>query len=151
MEPTALRPHIALEVRDLDASVDFYRRFFGVEPAKVRPGYAKFDLQDPALNFTLNQVMDAPEKRPFSSFHLGIEVTDPSRVAEAQERLQREGLLKLSQENVECCYARQNKVWAEDPDGHRWEIFIVTEADVPARSPADKVTNPAAPICCPGT
>lgn len=67
MEPQspALGAHIALEVRNLEASVDFYRRFFCVEPAKVRPGYAKFDLQDPALNFTLNQVMDAPKSVRF--------------------------------------------------------------------------------------
>ena len=142
----AIRPHIALEVTDLEKSTAFYERFFGEAPAKVRPGYAKFDLEEPALNFTLNQVMDSPEKRPFSSFHLGIEVTDPNRVIEAKERLEKEGLLKLVQDDVECCYARQNKVWVEDPDGHRWEIFIVTEADVPARTP-----QPEAAACCPAS
>ncbi|MCB0220678.1 MAG: VOC family protein [Chrysiogenetes bacterium] len=141
----AIRPHIALEVADIDASVAFYERFFGVAPAKVRPGYAKFDLAEPALNFTLNKTLDAAGKRPFSSFHLGIEVTDPARVMEARERLEKEGLLKLVQNDVECCYARQNKVWVEDPDGHRWEVFIVTEADVPARSSAE------ASACCPAS
>ena len=140
----ALRPHIALEVSDLAASVRFYEQFFGIGAAKLRPGYAKFDLQSPALNLTLNAVQKRTRDYQGSAFHLGVEVLDPGRVVEAKERLERSGLLKFEEENVECCYARQNKVWAEDPDGHRWEIFVVTEADVP-------VMSEEASACCGGT
>lgn len=118
--------HISLDVTDLERSLAFYRAFFGVEPVKLKPDYAKFDLAEPAVNFTLNV-------RPFTPGgalnHLGIQVEDSRLVHEAQARLQAAGLLTTEELNTTCCYALQDKIWVQDPDGHDWEVFHVLQAD----------------------
>ena len=45
-----LKPHVSLNVSNIDASVTFYEKAFGVTATKRKPGYAKFDLQAPSLN-----------------------------------------------------------------------------------------------------
>lgn len=118
-----LKPHFSLDVSDLDASLGFYRKLFGVEPVKHRPGYAKFDLAAPSLNLAL--VEQAPTGRNVN--HFGVQVDSTGAVMEAKARLGEAGLLHLVEENTVCCYARQDKVWAVDPDGNRWEFFVVLE------------------------
>lgn len=141
------RPHVALEVADLAASVAFYRSLFGAEPVKIRPGYAKFSLESPALNLALNQnaARRTREVVDPGAAHFGVEVRSPADVTAAGGRLSQAGLLRLEQKQVACCYARQDKVWAVDPDGNRWEVLAVTEADLPAHTeePASTTT------CCP--
>lgn len=119
----ALKPHLSLDVSDLDASLAFYSRFFGAEPLKRRPGYAKFDLSDPALNLAL--VEQAPSGRNVN--HFGVQVDSSDAVMEARRRLEAAGLLDRVEEGTTCCYAKQDKVWAVDPDGNRWEVFVVLE------------------------
>lgn len=116
-----LKPHVAINVKNLNKSIAFYTKLFGVEPVKVRPGYAKFDLEQPALNFSLNE---GGEVRGGLN-HLGIQVKSNEDVLAAKERLQKAGLATFDEMNTTCCYARQDKIWVISPDGHRWEVFAV--------------------------
>jgi catechol 2,3-dioxygenase-like lactoylglutathione lyase family enzyme len=116
----ALRPHLALNVSDVERSVPFYAALFGAEPEKVRPGYAKFAVADPALNFTLNE---SPSTELGAFNHAGIEVADTDAVLAAKERLVEAGLAAFEEMDTTCCYARQDKIWVRDPDGTPWEVF----------------------------
>jgi len=128
------KPHVSLNVTNVAGSIDFYRRFFGVEPVKVRPDYAKFDLVDPPLNFTMNQRPPSQDGEHGRLSHLGIQVDGHEGVEAARQRLLAAGMLALDEEDTVCCYARQDKVWATDPDGNQWEVFFVIEADVASDS-----------------
>src|SRR5262245_15271307 len=97
--------HVALNVNDFNKSVDFYRSMFGLEPVKLKPGYAKFDVSEPALNLTLNYVGEV--KEPGALNHLGVQVISTEAVLQAKERLQRRGLATFDQMNTDCCYALQ--------------------------------------------
>jgi catechol 2,3-dioxygenase-like lactoylglutathione lyase family enzyme len=112
-----LKPHVSLNVSNIDASVAFYESVFGTAPTKRRPGYAKFDLAAPSLNLTMQE---AP-RTGVNASHFGVQVASSEDVAAAWTRFK---------DNTECCYALQDKVWVEDPDGNSWEVFVV-KADVP--------------------
>lgn len=142
-----LKPHISLNVTDIDAAVAFYSKAFGVPPQKRRPGYAKFDLQAPALNLTMQQ---AP-RTGVNASHFGIQVASTDDVHEARRAFAARGLRTFSEDDVACCYAVQDKVWVEDPDGNQWEVFVVKgDADVMQPMPAAQATSAAccAPDCC---
>jgi catechol 2,3-dioxygenase-like lactoylglutathione lyase family enzyme len=115
------RVQLALNVSDVDAAVEFYSRLFGVAPAKRRPGYANFAIDEPALKLVLIENADSPA----TLNHLGVEVGSSGDVAAAQARLSGEGLETATEEGVSCCYAVQDKVWVSDPDGAPWEIYTV--------------------------
>lgn len=141
------KPHIALRVKDLGRSVEFYRKLFGVEPVKLRSDYAKFDLAEPALNFALNQIPEPSSATDQGALsHLGIQVGSTAEVLATRERWQAAGLETREEMKIECCYASQDKTWARDPDGNEWEVFVVLE-DIP---PERAVTGPACctPTCC---
>jgi catechol 2,3-dioxygenase-like lactoylglutathione lyase family enzyme len=116
-----LKPHVSLNISNIDASVAFYERAFGVSATKRRPGYAKFDLQEPALNLTMSE---AP-RTGVNACHFGIQVASTEDVVEAKQRFESLGLSTFSEEDTTCCYAVQDKVWIEDPDGNSWEVFVV--------------------------
>jgi catechol 2,3-dioxygenase-like lactoylglutathione lyase family enzyme len=116
-----LKPHMSLNVTDVDASVAFYEKVFDVQATKRRPGYAKFDLQAPSLNLSMVQ---APRSGVNAS-HFGIQVATADDVAQAAARFRRNGLATRTEEDTSCCYAVQDKVWVEDPDGNMWEVFVV--------------------------
>jgi len=124
----AAKAHVALNVRDVAVSAEFYRRMFGVEPSKVRRGYAKFDVQNPPLNFTLNE-------RPFAErgalYHMGIQVTSTDDVLAVHARWGEAGLQPGTPIKTNCGYAIQDKAWVRDPDGNSWEVFVVLEDDRP--------------------
>jgi catechol 2,3-dioxygenase-like lactoylglutathione lyase family enzyme len=123
----SLRPHLAITVADVERSIPFYGALFGVEPVKVRAGYAKFEVTDPPLNFTLNQ---GERGRGLGAFnHAGIEVASTADVLAAKERLVEAGLATFDEMNTTCCYARQDKIWVRDPDGTPWEIFTVLDQE----------------------
>ena len=118
-----MRLQLALNVDDLDTAVDFYSKMFGVEPHKRQPGYANFALSKPPLKLVLFEAPGAAERLN----HLGVEVFDDAEVSEATERLKTSGLpLKVEGETT-CCYAKQNKVWSQEPEGLRWEWYRVLE------------------------
>ena len=118
-----MRPHISLDVRNVPQSVAFYEKVFGVQPQKQTADYAKFDLTEPALNFSLV----ASTGKVSSVDHLGIEVDSIADIAAWKERLQEKGILEKVEENIACCFARQDKLWFSDPDGNAWEVFTVHE------------------------
>ncbi|HEV7886450.1 MAG TPA: ArsI/CadI family heavy metal resistance metalloenzyme [Acidimicrobiales bacterium] len=120
------RVQLALNVKDLDAAVDFYSRLFGAEPAKRRPGYANFAVADPPLKLVL---MECAEEGGTLN-HLGVEVESPEHVRAATTRLADQGLKTAVEDNTTCCYAVMDKVWVKDPDGAPWEVYTVL-ADVP--------------------
>jgi catechol 2,3-dioxygenase-like lactoylglutathione lyase family enzyme len=124
---SALRPHLALTVSDVERSIPFYEALFGVPPEKVRPGYAKFSVADPALNFTLNAGERGEELGAFN--HAGIQVASTDDVLAARLRLKRAGLAAFDEMDTTCCYAHQDKIWVHDPDGTPWEVFA-THSDV---------------------
>jgi catechol 2,3-dioxygenase-like lactoylglutathione lyase family enzyme len=137
-----LKPHVSLNVTNVDASVLFYEKVFGVNATKRRPGYAKFDLAEPSLNLTMQEAPSrgTPPHTPNVS-HFGIQVASSEDVASAWTRFKEAGLKTRTEEDTECCYALQDKVWVEDPDGNSWEVFVV-KADVPE---GEKVAKRA---CC---
>jgi len=124
----ALKAHLALNVRNVSNSIDFYRKMLGIEPVKVRTGYAKFDVQNPPLNLTLNENVFS-ERGALS--HLGIQVTSTADVLSMREKWQSVGLTTREEMQTECCYARQDKAWVQDPDGNEWEVFVVLEDNLP--------------------
>jgi catechol 2,3-dioxygenase-like lactoylglutathione lyase family enzyme len=119
-----LKAHLALNVRDVEKSIDFYRSMLELEPSKVRTGYAKFDVSNPPLNLTLNQV-EYGEKGALS--HLGIQVATSDDVNAVRESWAAKGLVPRDEMQTTCCYALQDKAWVSDPDGNEWEVFVVLE------------------------
>lgn len=127
------RVQLSLNVTDLDAAVDFYTRLFGAEPAKLKPGYANFAIDEPPLKLVLN----APGNGPGATInHLGVEVESPEQVTRARQRLEAAGLSPEAEDEARCCYARQTKIWAHDPDGAAWEYCTVpADLDTPDGQP----------------
>jgi catechol 2,3-dioxygenase-like lactoylglutathione lyase family enzyme len=120
-----LRPHLALTVSDVDRSIPFYRALLGIDPAKVRHDYAKFEVEEPALNLTLNA--GEPGASLGALNHAGIQVSSTDEVLAARDRLTAGGLATFDERDTTCCYARQDKVWVHDPDGTPWEVFATLE------------------------
>src|SRR5512147_1715752 len=120
-DPPMARVQLALNVSDLEAAVGFYSKLFATEPAKRKPGYANFAIANPPLKLVLFEVKDAPERLN----HLGVEVFDGEAVTAATERLKAAGLETLVEDETTCCYAKQDKVWAIEPQGLRWEWYRV--------------------------
>ena len=117
-----LKAHLAINVRDVEQSIEFYKKMFGIEPSKVRTGYAKFDVASPPLNFTLNQV---PFDGSGALSHLGIQVASTDDVVAMKNAWEEKGLAPREEMQTSCCYALQNKAWVHDPDGNEWEVFVV--------------------------
>jgi catechol 2,3-dioxygenase-like lactoylglutathione lyase family enzyme len=136
-----LRPHLALTVSDVERSTAFYRALLGIEPTKVKPGYAKFEVEDPALNFTLNEGERGESLGTFN--HAGIQVASTDEVLRARARLVEAGLATFDEMNATCCYAKQDKVWVTAPDGESWEVFVRHE-DIEDEGSA----KPEASACC---
>jgi catechol 2,3-dioxygenase-like lactoylglutathione lyase family enzyme len=134
IRPSILKAHIALNVSNVEKSVEFYTRMLAIGPMKVRPGYAKFDVQNPPLNLTLNA---APASAPGALSHLGLQVGSTEDVLAVKRQWTEAGLAVRDEMNTECCYALQDKSWVSDPDGNEWEVFTVI-ADV----------EPAGNACC---
>jgi catechol 2,3-dioxygenase-like lactoylglutathione lyase family enzyme len=132
--PTVSRVQLALNVSDLDEAVAFYSKLFGAEPAKLRPGYANFAIADPPLKLVLMETEDARGHGVSGALnHLGVEVGTTDDVAAATGRLEDEGLETAVEDRTTCCFAVQDKVWVNDPDGAPWEVYTVL-ADAPVGS-----------------
>lgn len=116
-----MKLHISLDVQSLDQSINFYSALFATQPTKLKPGYAKFDLETPALVLTMQQRSDF---RPAGLNHLGLRVGSSSDVLAARERLRAAGLDTVDELGTVCCYAAQDKIWVTDPSGYRWEIYV---------------------------
>jgi catechol 2,3-dioxygenase-like lactoylglutathione lyase family enzyme len=115
------RVQLALNVSDLEEAIAFYSELFATAPAKVRPGYANFAIAEPPLKLVL--IEGAGE--PGSINHLGVEVSSTSEVQAATASLTAAGMSCDVEEQTTCCYAVQDKVWVDGPDGARWEVYTV--------------------------
>lgn len=131
-EVRALKAHLALNVAQVEQSIAFYKKMLGLEPSKVRAGYAKFDVHNPPLNLTLNQSV-VHELGTLS--HLGIQVASTEDVLATRKRWIDEGLITRDEMQTNCCYATQDKTWVRDPDGNEWEVFVVLEDNLPETDP----------------
>lgn len=147
--PPTTRMHVAIGVRDLEAALPFYRTLFGTDPTKLRPRYAKFEVLDPPVNFTLNQT-DHGAVGQADPQHFGVQVRSPEAVSEAHARLTAAGIATETEDGVTCCWAVQDKVWARDPDGHRWEVFVVTDPDAPVHGRQEDAAEDKETCCDPG-
>lgn len=153
----ALKAHLAINVRNVEESLTFYKKMLGIEPSKVRTGYAKFDVQNPPLNFTLNQ---APFTERGALSHLGIQVASTSAVLAMRQKWEAAGLVTREEMQTNCCYATQDKTWVRDPDGNEWEAFVVLKDNLPeteacecgdklVRTDSNKsVATPTAAVTC---
>ena len=143
-----LRPHLALTVSSVERSTPFYEALFGTAPSKVKPGYVKFEVTEPALNFTLNEGERGDALGAFN--HAGIQVASTDDVLAARLRLQRAGLATFDEMDTTCCYARQDKIWVQDPDGTPWEVFATHEdsEEFGEAAPAEAVGAGAPRPCC---
>ena len=133
------RLQLALNVKDIDAAVDFYSKLFNATPVKVRTGYANFAIAEPPLKLVL--IENAMAQGQLN--HLGIEVESSEQVSEASDRLKQTGLSVGSENQTTCCYALQDKFWVHGPDGAAWEIYTVLED-----SAAFGETRTNAQACC---
>lgn len=120
--PATGRVQLALNVTDVDRAVEFYSKVFGVEPAKRRPGYANFAIAEPPLKLVL---IESSEGGTLN--HLGVEVGDTPTVNVATKAFVDAGLTTFEEQGVECCYAKQDKVFVTDPDGAEWEWYTVLD------------------------
>lgn len=132
------RVQLALNVSDLDEAIDFYTKLFATTPAKVRPGYANFSIQDPPLKLVL---MEGGE--PGTLNHVGVEVESTDEVIATAARVTEAGLPAEEQRGTTCCFAVQDKVWVTGPD-NAWEVYTVL-ADAPSD---DAVGCDVASGCC---
>ncbi|WP_327115979.1 VOC family protein [Streptomyces sp. NBC_01341] len=151
------RAQLALNVADLEASVTFYSKLFGVEPAKRRPGYANFAIASPPLKLVLIQGEPGQETR---LDHLGVEVGTTQEVSAATTRLTEAGLATFEENDTSCCYALQDKVWVHGPGKEPWEVYVVkadagqmerNAAPDDSRLPGTAEEAPAAAGCACGT
>lgn len=132
--------HLSLFVSDTEKTVNFYTRLFGTEPSKVKDDYVKFELTDPALVISFIQ---SPEKVQSHFGHLGFMVNSTTEVEDRKAALKASNIeIGLEEQEVACCYAKQDKFWVNDPDGYEWEVYHFIE-DVNQNE--EKYT--AAPCC----
>ncbi|MBT2575038.1 glyoxalase/bleomycin resistance/dioxygenase family protein [Bacillus sp. ISL-51] len=141
--------HVGINVVNLEKSIDFYQKVFGVKPVKVKTDYAKFLLETPGLNFTLNA---CDEVKGNQVNHFGFQVDGVDEVLNHKERLEKEGFFAREEMDTTCCYAVQDKFWITDPDGNEWEFFFTkSNSDVQKQNsfsccvtPSENTTN----SCC---
>lgn len=145
---TAMRVHVALVTRDLPAATRFYADLFDQAPTKEREGYAKFEVAQPPVNLTLNAVGSDGPVAPGTPYHFGIQVKSTRAVERFADRMRQRGNAGFEEAQVACCYAVQDKIWFTDPDGHQWEVFVVTEADSPIREETTKDRACCGETCC---
>ncbi|MCF2531444.1 ArsI/CadI family heavy metal resistance metalloenzyme [Yinghuangia soli] len=132
------RVQLALRVADLDASIAFYSKLFGTEPAKLRDGYANFAIAEPPLKLVLIQ---GAEGEPTVMDHLGVEVETAEQVSAATTRLAGAGLATVEENDTTCCYAVQDKVWVHGPGAEPWEVYVV-------KADADQLPRDEGSACC---
>lgn len=145
-----MRFQLALNVNDLDEAVAFYAKLFDVEPAKRKPGYANFAVEDPPLKLVLFEDPEADERLN----HLGVEVFEAEEVSAATDRLKAAGLAAAVEDESTCCFAKQDKVWAVEPQGLRWEYYRVLDEsetfgeDERPSAPVPTPPEPRIERCC---
>lgn len=140
-----MRLQLALNVADLDEAIEFYTRLFGVGPAKTKPGYANFAIEQPPLKL----VLFAGQGESGSINHLGVETETADEVLAARARLADAGLQPTAVDDTLCCYAEKTETWVHGPDGTRWEWYVKHgDADLPEKVLVGRASA-AGGGCCP--
>ena len=142
------RVQLALNVSDLEEAITFYSALFDAQPAKVRPGYANFAIEEPPLKLVLIEGVGEPG----SINHLGVEVATTDEVAAATAAFTGKGMACAVEDATTCCYAVQDKVWVDGPDGARWEVYTVL-ADAPGPDGLggdERCCTPSVDVAAPG-
>jgi len=129
--------HIHIAVSDLQASIRFYSAMFAAEPDVIKGDYAKWDVNDPAVNFAISNQTAVKGLN-----HLGWQLETEDELQEVTERFKQAGLTYTSEENTSCCYARSDKHWLTDPQGIAWESFYTFAS-------ADVMSEPVSACCVP--
>jgi catechol 2,3-dioxygenase-like lactoylglutathione lyase family enzyme len=124
MKTMNAKTHISLNVISVEKSLTWYEAFFGQPAHKRRPGYANFDIDNPALKLAIQEHNNGTGG-PLN--HLGILVPSTDDVLAAKSRLESAGLITFTEENIDCCFARQDKIWVRDPDGNAWEVYAIVD------------------------
>jgi catechol 2,3-dioxygenase-like lactoylglutathione lyase family enzyme len=139
------RLHVHVSVKDLEASVRFYSELFAASPTVRKPGYAKWMLEDPRVNFAISQ-----RDGKVGIQHLGIQVEERAELVEVYERLQRAERPVLEQGETTCCYAQSEKSWIDDPQGIQWETFLTTgdSTEYGSEEIRPKSEKAADEVCC---
>src|SRR3954453_9687002 len=132
------RVQLALRVADLEGSIAFYSKLFDTEPAKRRPGYANFAIQEPPLKLVL---IEGQADEPTVMDHLGVEVFTIEDVTAATRRLADAGLATVTEDDTVCCYALQDKVWVHGPGQEPWEVYVV-------KADANTLAQSSDSVCC---
>lgn len=132
--------HVSLDVSDLEDSVRFYTALFGAAPTKLKAGYAKFDVADPPINLTMQQKEHCCLQ---GLNHLGIRVESSAHIEPYRQRLLQAGIPVEDDLNTTCCHALQDKIWAKDPTGYKWEVYVF-KADVDQAEVRDVTSH----TCC---
>jgi catechol 2,3-dioxygenase-like lactoylglutathione lyase family enzyme len=133
------RVQLALRVPDLQASIAFYTKLFGTEPAKLRDGYANFAIAEPPLKLVLIEASDRDGDTRLD--HLGVEVATTEEVTAATRRLGEAGLATAEENDTVCCYALQDKVWVHGPGREPWEVYVV-------KADAGTLAKEQDSVCC---
>lgn len=137
LKASSLKLHVSLDVKNIEASIRFYSALFDMKPTKLRPGYAKFDADFPAVNLALQQ-KDHCCLQGLS--HMGIRVPSLEQVATTKARLNAAGYKTEDEMGSTCCSALQDKVWVEDPSGYRWEVYVfLGDIDAQAQGPKGEI------------
>lgn len=144
MTSTFPRMHVSLYVSDIAATVRFYTTFFGQEPTKVKPGYAKWTLAEPSLIISF---VENPDRVQAHFGHLGFQVETPEQLTERRDVAAAAGLITKEEIGTACCYAKQDKFWATDPDGVQWEVYYFHE-DAEFNDPHYSVGAEGTEQCC---
>jgi catechol 2,3-dioxygenase-like lactoylglutathione lyase family enzyme len=129
--------HVSLDVTNIEESARFYSVLFDMNPTKLKADYAKFDVENPAINLTMNKGNPCCVQ---GLNHMGIRVEKIEQVLAAKQRLESAGYRTSDEMGTTCCYAAQDKIWAKDPNGYRWEVYIFKGDTVDA--------NAAESTCC---
>ena len=150
MEVIVSRLQLALSVSDLQASMDFYIKVFGVQPHKVREGYANFEIDEPPLKLVLIEV--GAEARGHGAAgalnHVGVEELTAKAYGQTRARIEATGLIDLEEKDTTCCFAVQDKVWLHDPNGTPWEFYVITDDNPVAESGNDLPLVQSQGACC---
>ena len=143
-----MRLQLALNVRDLDAAIDFYSKMFDATPAKTRPGYANFAIEQPPLKLVLFEDPNASAEDFHHLNHLGVETETAAEVTTAEARLASDGVDTTGVVDTECCYAEKTETWVTSPDGAAWEWYVKTGDTETFDNVVVDASQSAASSCC---
>jgi catechol-2,3-dioxygenase len=135
--------HLHVAVEDLDKSIAFYNSLFGAEPTTLKPDYAKWMLDDPAVNFAISH-----RSAKTGLDHIGIQAENETELAEIKARLETAEMHMVTQEGTTCCYAKSDKHWVQDPSGIAWETYHTLDS-APTFNNAEDEAAPQSACCAP--